>query len=60
MGNEQSKTIADGPPRTLKARTLDALADHIKDGNVKKVVMMVSFKDLSEEAPKNPLYFNTR
>ncbi|KAI4143185.1 MAG: hypothetical protein LQ340_007088 [Diploschistes diacapsis] len=41
MGNEQSKTIADGPPRTLKARTLDALADHIKDGNVKKVVLMV-------------------
>ena len=42
MGNENSAPAnPDGPPQTLKARTLDALADHIKSGKVKDIVLMV-------------------
>lgn len=43
MGQEES-TIVDPstPPQTLKARTLEALAEYIKDGRAKSIVVMVS------------------
>jgi hypothetical protein len=42
MGNEESRVVdADTPPRTLKARTIEALAQYIKDGRAKKIVVMV-------------------
>lgn len=41
MGNENSSPIDESiPPRTLAGRTVEALAEHIKSGNVKKVVVM--------------------
>ncbi|KAF1848684.1 NAD-dependent deacetylase sirtuin-2 [Cucurbitaria berberidis CBS 394.84] len=42
MGNEES-TVAnpDAPPQTLSARSLEALAQYIKDGRAKKIVVMV-------------------
>jgi NAD-dependent histone deacetylase SIR2 len=44
MGNEESRVVdADTPPRTLKARTIEALAQYIKDGRAKKIVVMVGF-----------------
>ena len=46
MGNEESRPVADGPPRTLKARSVEALAEHIKSGNVNSIVFMVSFSSL--------------
>lgn len=43
MGQESSSPIDDSvAPVTLKARTLDALAEYIKSGKVKRVVVMVS------------------
>jgi NAD-dependent histone deacetylase SIR2 len=43
MGNEESRVVdEDTPPRTLKARTIEALAQYIKDGRAKKIVVMVS------------------
>ncbi|KAK4574137.1 Sir2 histone deacetylase Hst2 [Recurvomyces mirabilis] len=41
MGNEESTPIDEsGPPQTLKARDLEALAEYIKSGKVKNVVVM--------------------
>ena len=46
MGNESSTPVAeDIPPVTLKARTLDAVADYIRDNNVKRIVVMVRLPD---------------
>jgi hypothetical protein len=42
MGNEESRVVdADTPPQTLKARTVEALAQYIKDGRAKQIVVMV-------------------
>jgi hypothetical protein len=42
MGNEESRVVdADTPPQTLEARTVEALAQYIKDGRAKRVVVMV-------------------
>lgn len=42
MGNEESRVIdPDTPPQTLKARTVEALAQYIKDGRAKQIVVMV-------------------
>ena len=47
MGQESSAPINEStPPQTLKARTLDALADHISRNRVKRVVVMVRFHGL--------------
>jgi NAD-dependent histone deacetylase SIR2 len=44
MGNEESRVVdSDTPPQTLKARTVDALAQYIKDGRAKQIVVMVRF-----------------
>lgn len=41
MGNEESTPIDEStPPNTLSGRTLEALAEYIKSGKVKKVVVM--------------------
>jgi NAD-dependent histone deacetylase SIR2 len=43
MGNGDSKMVeADAPAQTLKARTVEALAQYIKDGRAKRIVVMVS------------------
>ncbi len=42
MGNETSVPVEeDVPPCTLKSRTLEAVADYIKEKNVKRIVVMV-------------------
>ena len=42
MGNESSVPIEDDVrPATLKERTLEAVADYIKEKNVRRVVVMV-------------------
>jgi len=41
MGNENSRLIDDSvPPQTLRERSLSAVADLIKDGQVKRIVVM--------------------
>ncbi|MCJ1463629.1 Sir2 histone deacetylase Hst2 [Pseudocyphellaria aurata] len=41
MGQETSTLVDDNtPPHTLKERTLEAIATYIKDGHVKKIVVM--------------------
>ncbi|CCF38761.1 Sir2 family protein [Colletotrichum higginsianum] len=41
MGNEESTMLDDSvQPKTLQARTLDAIADYIKSGQVKKIAVM--------------------
>ena len=43
MGQEQSSPIDDSrPSRTLRERSVDAVAQYIKDGRAKKIVVMVS------------------
>ena len=46
MGQEES-TVVDpsAPPKTLQARTLEALAQYIKDGRAQKIVVMVGWSD---------------
>ena len=42
MGQDESRVIdPSAPSRTLKARTLEALAQYIKDGRAQKIVVMV-------------------
>ena len=42
MGNESSVPVEDDVrPATLKERTLEAVADYIKEKNVRRVVVMV-------------------
>ena len=44
MGQEQSSPVDDNrPSRTLRERSVDAVAQYIKDGRAKKIVVMVSF-----------------
>ncbi|CAA9957061.1 NAD-dependent deacetylase sirtuin-2 [Pyrenophora teres f. maculata] len=41
MGQEESRVVeANAPPKTLQARTLEALAQYIKDGRAQKIVVM--------------------
>lgn len=43
MGQDESRVVdPDVPPQTLKARTLEALAQHINEGLAQKIVVMVS------------------
>ena len=43
MGNEESRVVdANTPTQTLKARSLEALAEYIKDGRAQQIVVMVS------------------
>ena len=43
MGQEQSFPVDDSTPsRTLRERSVDAVAQYIKDGRAKKIVVMVS------------------
>jgi hypothetical protein len=54
MGNEESSVVdQDTPPQTLQARSLEALAQYIKDGRAQKIVVMVL--TLSMQLPKRPL-----
>jgi hypothetical protein len=42
MGQDESRVMdPSAPPRTLKARTVEALAQYIKDGRAQKIVVMV-------------------
>jgi hypothetical protein len=42
MGQDESRVVDPSvPPTTLKARTLEALAEYIKDGRAQKIVVMV-------------------
>jgi NAD-dependent histone deacetylase SIR2 len=40
MGQENSSVSADTPPVTLAARSLDAVADYIKSGDCKRILVM--------------------
>ena len=43
MGQEESRLVDDKtPPETLKSRTLEAVAQYIKDGRARRIVVMVS------------------
>tara|TARA_R110002003_G_scaffold104_25_gene8395 strand:- start:29046 stop:29204 length:159 start_codon:yes stop_codon:yes gene_type:complete len=43
MGNEESSIVGeDTPPQTLTSRSLEALAQYIKDGRAQQIVVMVS------------------
>lgn len=43
MGNEESTMVDDSTaPSVLEARTVEAVAEYIKEHNVKRVVTMVS------------------
>lgn len=43
MGQDESRVVdPDAPPQTLKARTVDALAQYIQAGHAQKIVVMVS------------------
>jgi NAD-dependent histone deacetylase SIR2 len=42
MGQDESRVVDPSvPPTTLRARTLEALAEYIKDGRAQKIVVMV-------------------
>ena len=42
MGNESSVPVEDDvPPATLRERTLEAVADYVKEKNVRRIVVMV-------------------
>ena len=42
MGNESSVPVEDHvPPTTLRERTLEAVADYVKEKNVRRIVVMV-------------------
>jgi NAD-dependent histone deacetylase SIR2 len=42
MGQDESRVVDPAaPPQTLEARTLEALAQYIKDGHAQKIVVMV-------------------
>lgn len=42
MGQEESRLIDEKtPPETLKSRTLEAVAEYIKDGRARRIVVMV-------------------
>ena len=46
MGNESSVPVEDDVhPATLKERTLEAVADYIKEKNVRRIVVMVHALD---------------
>ena len=48
MGQDESRVVdPNAPPQTLSARTLEALAQYIKDGRAKKIVVMVSSSALA-------------
>lgn len=43
MGQDESRVVdPNAPPQTLSARTVEALAQYIKDGRAQKIVVMVS------------------
>jgi NAD-dependent histone deacetylase SIR2 len=42
MGNEESRVVdLDTPTQTLRERSVQALAEYIKDGRAKQIVVMV-------------------
>ena len=44
MGQDESRVVdPTAPPQTLEARTLEALAQYVKDGRAQKIVVMVSW-----------------
>jgi NAD-dependent histone deacetylase SIR2 len=51
MGNEESTMVDPSTkPFTLSARTTEALADYIKKGKAKKIVVLVSEIGVLEES----------
>ncbi|KAM6482791.1 DHS-like NAD/FAD-binding domain-containing protein [Trichoderma sp. SZMC 28011] len=64
MGQEESHMAASGPPATLEERSLEAVADYIKSGNVRRIVVLTG-AGISTAAgipdfrsPKTGLYSN--
>jgi NAD-dependent histone deacetylase SIR2 len=54
MGSEESRIVdEDTPPQTLKARTVEALAQYIKDGRAKQIVVMVRHVSLQYNTSTN-------
>jgi NAD-dependent histone deacetylase SIR2 len=48
MGQDESRVVdPNAPPQTLSARTLEALAQYIKDGRAQKIVVMVSLNAMT-------------
>lgn len=55
MGNEESRIVDPStPPQTLNARSLEALAEYIKDGRAKQIVVMVSSASPYESSYYSP------
>jgi NAD+-dependent protein deacetylase SIR2 len=46
MGQDQSAPLVDEntPPQSLDSRTVESVAKYIKNGNAKRIVVMVSIK----------------
>jgi NAD-dependent histone deacetylase SIR2 len=54
MGNEESRVVdPDTPPQTLNARTVEALAQYIKDGRAKQIVVMVRYTSSHHDVVAN-------
>lgn len=64
MGNEESTMLDDSvQPKTLESRTLGAIADYIKSGDVKKIAVMtgagISTAAGSTSTPRHNLPFRS-
>lgn len=47
MGQESSTPIDESvPPDTLRSRTVESVAEYIRNGTAKKIVVMACFKSL--------------
>ena len=56
MGNESSVPVDDSvPPTTLKERTVEAVAEYIKEQNVRRIVVMVSIHRFNIHLSENLL-----
>ena len=55
MGQEQSSPINEGTPQTLRDRSIESIAEYIKNGRAEKIVVMVSALEQSTKEVKHGL-----